>query len=132
MGHELLFAMPIDIQTFDAAAEAELQKATNSERILRFLAANSDQAFRRGELAERVDIEENSTGPVLNRLDQKGLVRHKGVYWTITDNSDRLMQAEQFQRLTERLNEQDKGFDYDEWRAYAGERPEPESEAMDE
>lgn len=124
--------MPIDIRTFDTAAETELQEATNPERVLQFLAANPDQAFRRGEIAERADIDENSIGPVLDRLSQKELVRHKGIYWAITDDLERLTQAEQFQRLADRLNTRDGGFDYEEWRAYAGERPVSGTEAIDD
>jgi len=73
--------MPITAEEFD-----ELEGKTNAERIVEFLAANSDKAFKASEIAEETEMEPNSVHPVLKRLRERGLVRHKPPYWAIGDD----------------------------------------------
>lgn len=50
-------------------------------------------------------VKHSSIGPVLSRLHDQGLVRHKSEYWTITNNEERLDAAVDLYRITERLDE---------------------------
>lgn len=81
--------MPIDIDQFDHADEADLGGGpTNAERILNFLAANHDQAFTAKEIHKGTDVARGSVGVVLSRLEEQGYVRHRGQYWAIADVDD--------------------------------------------
>lgn len=83
--------MPIDIGRFnEASMEAlDIREGTQPHRILLFLAENHDQAFTQTEIHEATDIKRSSVGAVLSRLQDRGLVRHKGRYWAIAEE-DRL------------------------------------------
>lgn len=83
--------MPISIDRFDESPTdiLDLQEGTQPYRILRFLAEHDDQAFTQTELHEATGITRGSVGAVLSRLEDRGLVRHKGRYWAIGDD-DRL------------------------------------------
>ncbi|MFW5965632.1 MAG: MarR family transcriptional regulator [Halodesulfurarchaeum sp.] len=73
--------MPVDFERYHPnALPAE---DTNGRRILEFLADNPELGFRPGELAEELAIPRGSVGTTLRRLEQRGLVRHKGEYWAI-------------------------------------------------
>lgn len=82
--------MPIDIGEFRSAPEEELQAdgLTNGERILRFLAANSDKAYTPSEIHEATGIARGSVGVVLSRLEDSGLVDHRGEYWAVAPEAD--------------------------------------------
>ena len=75
--------MPISIDEFESR-DVE-RRETNAERVVRFLAHNRDRAYKAIEIAEATDINENSIHPVLNRLEERGLVRHKEPYWAVGD-----------------------------------------------
>jgi predicted transcriptional regulator of viral defense system len=83
--------MPINIDRFDETpTEAlDIQEGTQPYRILQFLAENDNQAFTQTEIHEATEIKRGSVGAVLSRLEDRGLVRHKGRYWAIGDD-DRL------------------------------------------
>jgi CRP-like cAMP-binding protein len=83
--------MPIKIDRFDdePVAVLDLQEGTNPYRILHFLAIHDEQAFTQTEIAEATDITRGSVGAALSRLEDRGLVRHRGRYWAIGDD-DRL------------------------------------------
>ena len=83
-------SMPIDIDQFEGAPEADLRAGgpTNAEVILDFLAANPEQAFTPKEIHERTDVARGSVGVVLSRLHEEDLVRHRGEYWAIADVED--------------------------------------------
>lgn len=72
--------MPIKADDFD-----ELESKTNAERVVEFLAENDDKAFKASEIAEATGVDENSVHPVLKRLRERGLARHKPPYWAIGD-----------------------------------------------
>ena len=74
--------MPISIDEFDSH---ERDAETNAERVLRFLARNADKAYKAVEIADATDINHNSIHPVLNRLHDRDLVRHREPYWAIGD-----------------------------------------------
>ena len=83
--------MPISIDDFDEepADALDLNEGTQPYRILQFLAENNDQAFTQTEIHEATDIKRGSVGAVLSRLEDRGLVRHRGRYWAIAAD-DRL------------------------------------------
>lgn len=82
--------MPIDIDRFEAGPEESLRSdgPTNAEKILTILAANSDTAFTPKEIHQRTDIPRGSVGTVLSRLEERGLVRHRGEYWAIAEATE--------------------------------------------
>jgi DNA-binding IclR family transcriptional regulator len=83
--------MPISIDRFDdePAEILDLQEGTQPYQILQFLAEHSDQAFTQTELHEETGIKRGSVGAALSRLEDRGLVRHRGRYWAIAED-DRL------------------------------------------
>jgi len=82
--------MPIDIDRFEEGPLEVLRSGgpTNAEGILTFLASNADQAFTPKEIHVGTDIPRGSVGTVLSRLEERGLVRHRGEYWAIDDTAE--------------------------------------------
>lgn len=111
--------MSIDIDEFEAKSEEELEGSTNPERVLRFLAENDDRAFEPSTIAREADVDPNSIGAVLKRLEDRGLVRHKASYWAITDDRERLREAASFSATTRALNERLGSEDPSEWQEHS-------------
>ncbi len=80
--------MPINIDRFEDEPEdaLDITEGTQPHTILTFLATNDDQAFTQTEIHEATDIPRGSVGVVLSRLEDRGLVRHRGRYWAIADD----------------------------------------------
>lgn len=80
--------MPITIDRFEDQPEdaLEVKVGTQPHEILTFLAANDDQAFTQTEIHEATEIPRGSVGVVLSRLEERGLVRHRGRYWAIAED----------------------------------------------
>jgi predicted transcriptional regulator len=104
--------MPISIDEFESRDTDE--ELTNSERVLRFLAANPDKAYKPVEIADATDVNKNSVHPVLNRLKQKGIVRHREPYWAVGDLDD-VREAIVFQSTAEFLDEKLGSESREEW-----------------
>lgn len=85
------YIVPLSIDQLEEAPEEVFTFSEGSQpyRILHFLAEHPDQAFTQTEIHEGTGINTNSVGVVLSRLDDRGLVRHKGRYWAIAED-DRL------------------------------------------
>lgn len=83
--------MPVNADRLDDGPEEafEFGEGTQPYRILHFLAEHADKAFTQTEIHEGTGINRSSVGVVLSRLAERGLVKHKGKYWTIGDD-DRL------------------------------------------
>ena len=83
--------MPINIDRFDEESTEvlDIQEDTQPYRILQFLAEHDDKAFTQTEIHEATEIKRGSVGAVLSRLEDRGLVRHRGRYWAIGED-DRL------------------------------------------
>lgn len=81
--------MPIDIERFEEDPETALRAdgPTNAERILAFLASNADLAFTPKEVHESTDVPRGSVGVVLSRLEERGVVRHRGEYWAVVEDA---------------------------------------------
>lgn len=86
--------MPIEIDRFENEPEEvlDLEKDTQPYEILKFLAENDDKAFTQKEIHEATGIKRGSVGAVLSRLEERGLVRHRGKYWTV-EKDERLASA---------------------------------------
>ncbi|UPV76624.1 hypothetical protein M0R89_19010 (plasmid) [Halorussus limi] len=105
--------MPVRIEEFESG---ELPSGPSvPEQILTYLYANRDKAFTRSEIATGTDEDPNTVGTALSRLKQRNLVRHKGEYWAITNDLDRVADAYTLHSITERLDEGDGGIDPEEW-----------------
>lgn len=107
--------MSIDIERFDEESPEELRDPSNPERVLRFLYANRDRAWKASEIANRTDVSENSIHPVLSRLEERALVRHKEPYWAITDDHEALRRAYDAHRANQLFDELYGPEDRDEW-----------------
>jgi len=83
--------MPINIDRFEDEPEdvLDIKEGTQPYTVLTFLAANHEQAFTQTEIHEATEIPRGSVGVVLSRLEERGLVRHRGRYWAIAED-DRL------------------------------------------
>ena len=99
--------MPITIDEFESGDLGDDESVPF--RVATFLAENCDHAFTRSEIAEALEVVPNVVGGALSQLNKAELVRHRGRYWAITDNTERLQSAYNLHRLTELLNEQEEG-----------------------
>ena len=83
--------VPISIDRFDEEPSEALDigAGTHPYRILQFLAEHHEQAFTQTEIHESTGIKRGSVGAALSRLEDRGLVRHRGRYWAIGED-DRL------------------------------------------
>lgn len=108
--------VPIDIEVFDEGSEEDLRRrGTNAETILAFLMEHPDKAFTPGEISDETDVARNSVGPVLARLEDRNLVRHKGKYWALGKGTEvgRLSSSLATSKaMTERFGPEDPG----EWK----------------
>lgn len=115
--------MPVRIEEFETG---ELPSGPSvPEQVLTYLYLNREQAFTRSEIATGVDEDPNTVGTALSRLKERALVRHKGEYWAITTDLDRVMDAYALHAVTERLDEDDGGIDPESWDATAPDDPHP-------
>ena len=108
--------MPIDIETFEEGDEAALGGGRSQpERVLSFLARHPDRAYRPSEIARLLDIPTSSIHPVLKRLEDRRLLRHKGTYWAVTDDLDRLRSLTRYELVTRTVNDLYGKEDPDDW-----------------
>lgn len=89
IGYETILTVPIPADEFRAMdpddRTMDLSPETTQGRIYRFLLRNADSAFRQRELVDAIDVPRGSVGPTLARLEQAGLVEHRGHYWAVAD-----------------------------------------------
>jgi DNA-binding MarR family transcriptional regulator len=112
--------MPIDIETFEADPPERLQSdgETNADRVMRFLAANSDQAFTQSEIRDATGVKAGSISVVLSRLEDRDLVRHKGNYWALGEADD-IAAYTSLLESTRAANDRLGTEDMDEWEEHA-------------
>lgn len=108
--------MPIDIDTFESTTADQLEQTepTNADRVMQFLAMHPDQAFTQSEIRDSTGVKAGSISVVLSRLEERGLVRHKGTYWALGEDDDVAAyagMAESTRAANERFGEED----MDEW-----------------
>lgn len=104
--------MPISIDEFESHEPGD--RRTNAERVVRFLARNRDKAYKALEIADATGVNENSIHPVLNRLEERGLIRHREPYWAIGD-LDAVRDATMFHSAAAFLDEELGPERRDEW-----------------
>jgi DNA-binding transcriptional regulator GbsR (MarR family) len=110
--------MPIDLEEFEESDEENLTTETNADRVLRFLSKNPDKAFTQSEIRESTGVKRGSISVVLSRLEERGLVRHKGNYWAICDE-DRLASEASFRETARTANERFGEEEIEEWLEHA-------------
>lgn len=115
--------MPISIDEFEEGNVPG--KRSVPEAVVAFLAANDENAYTRAEIAEAIDADPNPVGTALSRLKDRDLVRHKGDYWAITDDRQRLRDAYDLHAATEALTDHDGGIDPEAWDEVAPDEPHP-------
>jgi len=96
----------IDIDEFENADPDDFAERNDTERIVRFLDAHDDRAWKAATIAERLDLKTDAVSAILSRLKDRGLVRHKRPYWAITDDTERLRSAYRLHRHHERADDQ--------------------------
>jgi len=121
--------MPISIDEFDGR-DVDARE-TNAERVVRFLARNRDKAYRATEIADATGVNENSIHPVLRRLADRELVRHREPYWAIGE-LDVVRDAMAFGSTASFLDEELGPESEAEWLAVARENEPSDEEATDE
>ncbi|AGB30218.1 hypothetical protein C488_05382 [Natrinema pellirubrum DSM 15624] len=122
--------MPVSIDDFESGNVP--QETTVPEQVVGFLADNRDKAFTRSEIATAINEDTNTVGTALSRLKDRDLVRHKGRYWALTADRERVAAAYDLHAATERLDESDGGIDPDEWQAAAPDTSHPSERSADE
>lgn len=118
-------SMAIDRDTFEQSSPEELEGLSTAERVLGFLAVNDDRAFKARELARQTDLDAGAVSTALTRLKERDLVEHKGTYWAITTDEERLEAYRGYARATALFNEQFGVEDREEWLAHAPDEPHP-------
>lgn len=76
--------MPVGFDAFDSIDQEDdwpIRQGTNTHRIVSFLIEHQGTGFTPSEIAEATDVPRGSVGPVLHRLNVRGVVRHKKTYW---------------------------------------------------
>lgn len=82
--------MAVPFDSYDpSSGRLDLSDGTNAHAILSFLAENPDIGFTPKEIHEQTGVARGSVGTTLSRLEEHGLVRHKGEYWAAAED-DRL------------------------------------------
>lgn len=111
--------MPITKRRFEQIGEDGVSPETNAERIVAFLSEHDEQAFKISEVHEGTGIKKGSVGPTLSRLEERGVVEHRGNYWAISDSY--VASQEAVAHTGEAATEYDDGkeFDVAAWAAEA-------------
>ena len=112
--------MTIDIETFESSPPEHLKQSgeTNADRVMHFLAENPDKTFTQSDIRDATDVNAGSISVVLSRLEDRGLVRHKGNYWALGEDDDvaaYVSMLESTQSANDRFGEED----MEEWLEYA-------------
>lgn len=112
--------MPIDIETFESSPPDTLKHSgrTNADRVMGFLASNPEKAFTQSEICDATGVKAGSISVVLSRLEDRGLVRHKGNYWALGEDDD-VAAYTSLLESTRTANERFGEEDMDEWMEHA-------------
>lgn len=121
--------MAIDRDTFENTDAEELVELSVPDRVLGFLGANEDSAFEAREIASRTGLDEGAVSTALTRLKDRELVEHKGTYWAVTADEERLARHSGYGRATALFNDHLGAEDGDAWREHAPEDRHPSVDA---
>lgn len=95
--------MPMEIDEFEQAEDGD--DLTTGEAIVEFLLENDENAWKRSEIADKIERDPNTVATNLSRLKDRRLVRHRKNHWAITNNRGRLNEAIRFSNALSGLNE---------------------------
>ena len=114
--------MPIEVDEFEEAPEnaLEIDRDTNKWTVVEFLLEHSEKAFTPKEIENEVDVPDGGVGVILSRLEEKGIVRHKGKYWTL-ETDDRVAGISAMLASTKALNDELGSEELSEWAEHAEE-----------
>lgn len=126
--------MPITRDEFNASEATDTEYST-AEAIIRHLADHDELAFTRQEIADAIDRNPNTVSTNLSRLKNRGFVEHRGNYWALTEDEERLEELAEkgstrqsakagFDDETPFIKDEDEA---EEWANAAAEYPEDES-----
>lgn len=115
--------MPVSIDDFESGDVPDGPSVP--EQVVTHLFTHRDKAYTRSEIAAAIDEDPNAVGTALSRLKNRGLVRHRGNYWAITDDRERVESAYDLHRVSESLTAGDGGVDPDAWDAAAPDERHP-------
>jgi Mn-dependent DtxR family transcriptional regulator len=73
--------MPVAFDEYEPDERGEIRPGTNAHAIMRFLLDHPATGFTPKEIHEAADVARGSVSTTLSRLEERGLVRHKGEYW---------------------------------------------------
>ena len=122
--------MPVSIDEFESGDLPEGPSVP--EQVITYLYTHRDAAFTRSEIATAIDEDSNTVGTALTRLKERDLVRHRGQYWAITGDEQRVAAAYDLHDASNRLDEADGGIDSKDWDAVAPNQPHPSEQDSSE
>ncbi|WP_049986922.1 hypothetical protein [Halobellus rufus] len=122
--------MPVSIDEFESGDLPEGPSVP--EQVVTYLHTNRDAAFTRSEIATAIDEDPNTVGTALTRLKERELVRHRGQYWAITENEQRVAAAYNLHDVSEQLDKADGGIKSGDWDAVAPDQPHPSEQDASE
>ena len=118
--------MPVSIDEFESGDLPEGPSVP--KQLITYLHKNRDTAFTRSEIATAIDEDPNTVGTALTRLKKRNLVRHRGQYWAITEDEQRVAAAYDLHNVSSQLDDADGGIDSEDWDAVAPDAPHPSEE----
>ena len=101
--------MPVRFDEYEEhAAEMDWRSTpgSNAATVMAFLVRHGDTGFTPSEIAAETDLPAGSVGPTLQRLHERGLVRHREPYWAAAED-DRIASYAAMLRGTEALADDD-------------------------
>ncbi|WP_436931274.1 hypothetical protein [Halosimplex halobium] len=122
--------MPVSIDEFESGDLPEGPSVP--EQVITYLHTHRDAAFTRSEIATAIDENPNTVGTALTRLKERDLVRHRGQYWAITEDEQRVAAAYNLHDVSEQLDEADGGIESEYWDAAAPDQPHPSEQNSSE
>lgn len=132
--------MPVQFDEYERTTEQVEWRPTpgsNAATILAHLIRHRGTGFTPSEIAEETDVPGGSVGPTLQRLHERGLVRHREPYWAAAEG-DRIAAYEAMLRGMEALDDDtmwsdvdaaEHSVDEDELAAWRAEDEDGDSEA---
>ncbi len=115
--------MPVSIDEFESGDLPEGPSVP--EQVVTYLYTHRDAAFTRAEIATAIDEDPNTVGTALTRLKERELVRHRGQYWAIVEDRQRVAGAYDLHDVSQLLDESDGGISPAEWEAVAPDHAHP-------
>ena len=104
---------------FDRISEEGAHSDDDADRVLDFLIQNEDKAYTKSELAEKMDLDRERVGPLLDRLKERGSVKHRSDYWRVTDHELAVRAGTALTAETARQHDGGESFDVEKWAEYA-------------